>query len=218
MKKQIFISIIFSYVLLFIVWFAYTLYGIPYLRNSFGTEKLEVLNGIIKCIVWILPAYSWIFRFDNHLWLQQNKLFQKSNTYFFYLFALLFIFMGFYKQYQFQIPFKFPQWYQWIGLFLIVGITEEMMFRGWIMNGFLSILKSSYLPNIFQSLLFVGIHIPIWLLTGQSQNLLYSSVFVFLMGLFFGWIFYTTKSLRCSIILHMIYDGTILLFGLNGIV
>ena len=51
---------------------------------------------------------------------------------------------------------------------LFVGITEEMVFRGWLLNVTVS-EKRKWLPIIINAVMFLLIHFPIWIKSGVKH-------------------------------------------------
>ncbi|MEI4802291.1 CPBP family intramembrane glutamic endopeptidase [Bacillus sp. FJAT-51639] len=87
---------------------------------------------------------------------------------------------------------------------LLVGITEEIVFRGFILQELNKIL-SFWKANIITSFLFLIIHYAIWIYDGVFFDL-WSHIYVFLIGIFFGLIFKKTRSLWSVIILHSFHN------------
>jgi len=85
-----------------------------------------------------------------------------------------------------------------LGAMLIGPIIEEIFFRGTILKGFLS----NYTPKmaiIVSALIFGVIHI--------RPEQVWGAI---LLGLFFGWIYYKTRSIGITIILHIIANFSII--------
>lgn len=101
--------------------------------------------------------------------------------------------------------------------FLIVGFAEEMVYRGWGMNALASFM-SVKAANICSSLYFVLLHFPSyfihWFLDGNLalSTMLVQAVYVFVLGLIFGYIFRKSKSLLPSMFLHFWSDFASVLF------
>ncbi|MFA5296676.1 MAG: type II CAAX endopeptidase family protein [Lutibacter sp.] len=87
------------------------------------------------------------------------------------------------------------------GVLIIGPILEEMIFRGIILKGLL-ISYSAKKAIIISAILFGLIH-------GKPLLILPAII----IGLFFGWIYYKTKSLGTTIVLHSITN----LFALSGV-
>lgn len=85
-----------------------------------------------------------------------------------------------------------------LGAIILAPILEEIIFRGTILRGFLS----NYSPKkaiIYSALIFGIIH--------GKPELIWGAI---LIGLFFGWVYYKTKSIGITIILHVVANFSVL--------
>jgi membrane protease YdiL (CAAX protease family) len=90
---------------------------------------------------------------------------------------------------------------------VLPALGEEMLFRGLLMKFAKKHSKSMVLPLVITSLLFAGVHFNV-----------YGFVSLFFAGLLLGLVYYLTGSLWCSILFHLIINGSqiaLLYFG-NG--
>ena len=96
---------------------------------------------------------------------------------------------------------------------LFVGITEESVFRGWLLNATLDRL-GRWRALIVNSLLFLAIHFPKWIVSDEFLYAFTSFGFaeVIALSLLFGWSFLRTRNLLLSIALHMFYDLVVMMF------
>ena len=88
-----------------------------------------------------------------------------------------------------------------LSILIIAPAIEELLFRGIILNGFLSNYSSSK-AIIFSALLFGAIHLV-------PSNICTATI----VGLLLGWVYYQTKSLLYTTILHV----TANIFGLIAV-
>jgi|TARA_B110000240_G_C13374458_1_gene399683 membrane protease YdiL (CAAX protease family) len=85
----------------------------------------------------------------------------------------------------------------WMGLILLAPILEEIIFRGIVLKGFLI----NYNPKkaiLLSAIVFGIVHME----PTQVIN-------AFIIGLFFGWIYYKTKSILITMILHFIANSSV---------
>jgi len=96
---------------------------------------------------------------------------------------------------------------------LFVGITEESVFRGWLLNATLD-RWGKWCALIVNSLLFLAIHFPKWIVSGEFVYAFTSFGFaeVIALSLLFGWSFLRTRNLLLPIALHMFYDLVVMMF------
>lgn len=105
-----------------------------------------------------------------------------------------------------------------VGTVLFVGITEEMVFRGFLLNALLKKHMRAAAAIVITALLFVLIHFPFWISSGLPAKGLWevarSCLTIFLLGCVFGGSFLLDKNLLTPIILHMVWNlFALLLFG-----
>ena len=82
----------------------------------------------------------------------------------------------------------------YIKMVIIAPILEEIIFRGYILNGFLT-RYNSYLAIGLSSIFFAFFHFN-----------LYQFIYTFFLGFFCGWYFYRTKNLLSCIFIHSIFN------------
>ncbi|WP_148040450.1 CPBP family intramembrane glutamic endopeptidase [Brevibacillus fluminis] len=108
--------------------------------------------------------------------------------------------------YSFQGSFHFDLGWRWFTT-LLFAIPEEVLFRGFILHK-LSSSMTFMKANLFASLLFVSIHLPIWLLQGGASlpKLIGNGATVFLVGYGLSLLVKRTNSLWSSTIVHTVYN------------
>lgn len=176
---------------------------------------------ILKIVLWLLPAIWLIRRYKAHLYISLKDMFAQKVNWLKQLpiFALftIYIVIGVLLErgaVSLSPSFVWPQ-LLWV---LAVGVTEEMVFRGWLLNATIkgASRRKQWAMATFNSLLFLGIHLPIWLFTGQIDAVFSSFSFLSVIGLsfIFSWLFIKTKSIVPAIVLHVYWDLLIILaFG-----
>ena len=90
----------------------------------------------------------------------------------------------------------------WVGG-LLVGLFEEIPFRGFILQK-LSKRVNFMIANIITTILFVSVHLPIWLY--GNVNLASSIPSVFVVSLVFGYLFEEYDSLWVTIVCHSVFN------------
>ena len=95
---------------------------------------------------------------------------------------------------------------------LFVGITEEMVFRGWLLNVTIS-EERKWLP-IINAIMFMFIYFPIWIVSGKfiSSFVNLDFMIVPILSIIFSWTFIKSKNIWIPITLHMYWDLLICLF------
>jgi len=86
----------------------------------------------------------------------------------------------------------------------MAGLAEEIVFRGLILQEFNKKL-AFWKANIMTALLFLVIHYPIWIYNDFIFQF-GSHIYIFLIGLLFGFVFKKTGSLWTVILLHAFHN------------
>jgi membrane protease YdiL (CAAX protease family) len=94
----------------------------------------------------------------------------------------------------------------WFGEIIFVGLSEEVVFRGLILQ---KIQESSnfWLANIVSSALFILIHVPYWILIQKYEldtAMLQHSLSIMWISLLLGFVLKKSKSLWACMIIHSI--------------
>lgn len=89
---------------------------------------------------------------------------------------------------------------------LTVGIFEEIPFRGFILQKFMCRMHF-ITANLITSILFIIIHLPIWVLSGN--NILDSIKCLLFISLILGYMFKESDSLWVPIICHSVFNLSI---------
>jgi len=99
------------------------------------------------------------------------------------------------------------------GRIIMAGINEEIVFRGLVLQN----LQETYSfgrSNVISSFLFVIAHLPYWYVWGRFSGplmpVIYDVIFLFAMGLFWGFLVKKTNSLWSSIIHHSVNNLLVL--------
>lgn len=188
--------------------------------NHLNPIASELIGQTIKLLVWTLPAILLIryFHDDMKIGLKEmftNKL-QWSRDYLFasVIIALLvvrpihawFIYgeLGISPNF---VPIRL------LGAVVFVGITEEIVFRGFLLNAFLKKLKMQYAIAL-DAVLFTLIHYPIWIYRGfEVSDIATSSIQVAVISVGFAYSFIKTRNIFVPIALHMAWNLSIHLFA-----
>lgn len=196
------------YAMLLGVWFAweyslrYAFSGMPVLNAFYG--------GFVKVLLWCIPAFFLIHRFESDMVVPLKPLF---TTRFKWggvgLYALVFLVFHaasvFLKKQTVSFGEINPA--EMIGPVLFAGITEEAVFRGWLLNASLKKMKE-WQAIACNAVLFLVMHFPIWLHGGQFGVIFTGGGFLTVMALsvVFSYTFIQTRSLIPPILLHMLWN------------
>jgi hypothetical protein len=97
---------------------------------------------------------------------------------------------------------------------LLTAISEETVFRGYILSRLSEVIKSSYWPLVISSLMFVTVYLPMsfFILHYSGAQMVAYFFLVFVLGMGGGWVYMRSKSLAAPIIVHTLWSWVILLF------
>lgn len=213
------ITALIVYVILFYgIWSVWELWVKPFIDNNIANEYLSQLikSVIVKNAVWILPAVLLINRFNNDMYVGLKEMFTTKVRLLRYILVFLtftvYLLAGAYLQ-KGKIAISETFGFYKLIIVLFVGINEETVFRGWLLNAAVS-KKKKWLPVIINSLMFLLIHFPGWIFEGvfirQFQSLGFLSPVI--LGIIFGWTFIKSKSIWIPVSLHMYWDLLMFLF------
>lgn len=143
---------------------------------------------------------------DNHtIYLQMGQKNKMLNLTFWgtIIFSVLGIFL--YPQFLHRTSLTFFNLSYLLPIFILFAISnafvEETFFRG----GAMAVLSNKmpfWVANLIQGVLFAAIH----LFNPMSRNLMLFVGLTFLLGIFWGWLTRSTKSLIPAIVLHIVAD------------
>jgi len=195
--------------LFFAIWSARELVVQPAFLSPLDNILSELIGESLKLLIWTLPAFLLIKHFHDDMWIGLKEMFTTKPKWFTNA-PMLFIVLApilrvFFIHRTIAIDPDFDPT-RLIGGVLFVGITEELVFRGFLLNAFLKKLemkRAIALNEVF----FVLIHYPIWIYNGLDVTaFLTSSVAIFALGVLFSYSFIKTRNIFIPIALHMIWN------------
>ena len=210
-KPKIPVIIIYS-VLFYGIWTLWELFGRSAVSSFFTNEYLSrfIQEGIIKVLVWFLPAVCLVRYFKDDVYIGLKDMFTNQVKILKYLpvylgFTVFLIIGAFITKGKLAVSDSFR--YSDLIDVLFVGITEEMVFRGWLLNVTVS-EKRKWLPIIINALMFLLIHFPIWIANGVLVDSFTSLNFlcVPVLSVIFSLTFIKSKNIWIPITLHMYWD------------
>jgi len=188
--------------------------GLPNQRNQY-------IYGYISRLIWVMPFLllilkgkcggtilpKQVFGFHFH-WKSFFLAFAASTIYAFC--GMLLVHGGWWAAPGFAFP-------QELCKYLLVGFVEELVYRGFGLN-MLSGYMSGRRANVISSLFFVAVHLPSYLIHWYCDGtllvtaMLTQAISAFILGLLFGVVFWKSKSVWASAILHFWYDFSFVMF------
>ena len=186
--------------------------------NAVVENKLlsSVITELIKILVWTVPAAILINRFKDVIYISLKEMFSTKVNWLKYLpvfiIFVLYILGGVILQngnLQISSNFRIDE----VISLLFVGITEELVFRGWLLNMTVKENKK-WVPIAINAGLFLAIHFPIWIYQGVfiSNFTSLSFLCVVALSIVFSWTFIKSKNILVPIALHTFWNLLVLLF------
>ena len=197
--------------LFFALWTLMELLVFPMISDALGTWPDAVICNIIKLLIWTAPAAFLIRRYSLDLYISPVITFSRKGSllciiiaaaFFLYHLTVCYVMYG-------QISYVNLSAHSLLGPVLLVGITEETVFRGWLLNAFLA--KMNPLTAVLiNAVLFLLIHFPIWITKGLFQVnpavFIVNCASIMLLSIIFSLSFMKSKSIVIPIILHMCWN------------
>lgn len=225
MNEKRFPLLLVGYTVIFCaVWAVYTLLLKPMICGVLGEETLIsslVRSGVIKNLVWTLPAALLIAKYRNACMVSLKDMFvQRKKDWLswlpVFLFFVIYILIGAWRLHG-GIGIVDTFGVDDIVTVIFVGLTEELVFRGWLLNATYKesdSQKRQYIAIGLNALLFLCIHFPIWISTGDFVTNFTSLGFVsiLVLSVVFSLAFVKTKNIVIPIALHMFWDLLVFLF------
>lgn len=170
-----------------------------------ATLAYALANIATRLLLWVIPVFVYL-RYIDHIhplaYLKLNHGWKRGILLGFALSLLNFFGM--------LLRFGPPHfsihdltWNSILSTSILIGFFEEIPFRGFIFQK-LQERFPFWLANLLSSLLFLSIHLPGWIML---HTLIWSNVIsIFVLGVIFATIFYSSKTLWSSIITHSLND------------
>ncbi len=201
------------YVILFYaLWTAFELLVKNRLDSTIQNTVLCTLvkSGLIKNCVWTLPAILLIRHFQSDVYIPLKEMFSTKINWL--KVAPIFLIFTVYVLAGAVLHHGKPGIVPGFGaeeviIVLFVGLTEEMVFRGWLLNVTFS-ENRKWLGLIGNAILFVAIHFPKWIAAGTLLAAFTSLQFLEIaaLSIVFSLTFLRSKNILVPIFLHMYYD------------
>lgn len=200
------------------IWTAWEFWTKPFINNSIDNEFISQLikSGLIKNMVWTFPAILLIRHFKSDVYITLKEMFSAKVNWLKYLpifivFTLCILAGSVVRNGGLQISGDFGA--DKIIIVLFVGLTEETVFRGWLLNAVIREDKK-LLCIIINAVMFLAIHFPTWLCNGVFISNFASLGFleILVLSVIFGCTFIKSRSILVPIALHMYWDLLIFMF------
>lgn len=178
------------------------------LKNEVITEFLKEV--VIKNLLWTIPAIALIKYFKDDVYIPLKEMFStKVNVLkylpIFIIFTIFLLCNSFVLNGKITISESFG--IDDIIIFISVGLTEEIVFRGLLLNVTFREDKK-WQAVLINSLMFLAIHFPIWIRNGIFITAFtgFSFVPIIILSIIFSWSFIKSRNILVPIALHTYWD------------
>ncbi len=178
------------------------------LKNEVITEFLKEV--VIKNLLWTIPAIALIKYFKDDVYIPLKEMFStKVNVLkylpIFIIFTIFLLCNSFVLNGKITISESFG--IDDIIIFISVGLTEEIVFRGLLLNVTFREDKK-WQAVLINSLMFLAIHFPIWIHNGIFITAFtgFSFVPIIILSIIFSWSFIKSRNILVPIALHTYWD------------
>ena len=208
---------------LYAAWSVTELLIAPPMKEALDNDFLYTLlrDGVIKNLIWTLPALFLMRHFSDELAFPFKGIYRyrRQNSPYLLIAVLMTVAVvggSILRHHGFSLSPSFKGSDLLIVLF--VGISEETVFRGFLLNATLKYADTTFKKGLaagINSILFLLIHFPVWITSGTFVSNFTSMSFlsVVLLSVLFSYCFIKCKNLAVVIFLHSFYDMLIFLFG-----
>lgn len=207
-------TLVVYFVVFYAAWAVCTLWLMPIvdlIPNEYVATFLK--NGVLKSLVWALPSATLIARHRDGVEVSLRGMFTERVNWLEYLpilvlFAVYVLVGAYTRDGSVSVSPEFR--YSDLIVVLFVGVTEELVFRGWLLNATIKGKQGDdlYVPIGVNALLFLTVHFPRWVADGVLVSNFTSLAFVSILVLsgIFSYTFVKSRSLWVPIVLHSFWD------------
>ena len=210
--KQKTITLIIYAVIFYAVWTAFEFLCKPFINDHIDNEVISQIlkSAVIKNLVWTVPAILLVRHFASEVHIGLKEMFRPKTDWLgalpiFAAFTVFILANSYMVRGTIAISDKFdPVSFIWL---LFVGLTEEMVFRGWLLNATYREDKKWLVIGI-NAVMFMMIHFPRWIHEGLFVSIFTSFGFIIILTLsfVFSLTFLKNRNILIPIALHMYWD------------
>ena len=214
-KRELTVGTIVIYcVIFYFIWSLRELVVRPVFLDSLTGLPFQIVESSMKLLVWTMPALLLIRHFKEDMWIGLSEMLETKPKWFKSAPILLLVLTpllisGISGGLAISPELKPVTLIESV---LFAGITEEVVFRGFLLNSTIKKMKLPY-AIVLNAVLFWLIHFPYWIyLKHDLLTFLGGGITVMAVSALFSFSFVKTKNIFTPIILHMIYNLCVILF------
>ena len=202
------------------IWTLFEFLGKPVIDEIFHGEigSQIVKTVVIKNLVWVLPAALLVHYYKDDVCIGLKEMFTAKVKWLKFLPVFLFFVLyplicGYLRKGSLTLDSDFGA--KEIIMYSFVGITEEMVFRGWLLNAMVGKeRRNQWKAILLSSLMFVAIHIPTWTIHCELAGVFlhFGFVQIIILSIIFSVTFLKSRNILVPVALHMIFDFLVDMF------
>ncbi|TYQ16651.1 UNVERIFIED_CONTAM: hypothetical protein Cloal_3218 [Acetivibrio alkalicellulosi] len=203
--------------LFFLVWTVYELLFRPQLA-MFDTIFLMILHRGLKVLVWTVPVFiilKFVYKEAPLIVLRLTSNLKKGFKWGFLIGAIItaYLLIRSCLLGQFKLNLHINLEYL-IGAVILIGITEEVVFRGFILQKLME-WNGFWRSNLITAVLFLLIHYPSWYMNQRlaMPGVLWNSIYLILFSMLQGYLLKKSKSLWSCMLVHSINNLMVVIIG-----
>jgi membrane protease YdiL (CAAX protease family) len=194
--------------MLFLAWTLYTFFVSPNLNMQ---HSPLYSYDVFKLLIWVLPIFAYL-KYEKVNVLTYLKLKGQTNNAIKWtiLVSLIFIVYQLLGRLAISQEIRFNLFFgldKWIKVVLLAGFTEELLFRGFLLQKIAKYIHFEF-ANIITAIFFLLIHIPGLFVTHQFPTGIVLKIslfsFLFIFSIIEGYILKKSGSLWACIVIHSI--------------
>lgn len=199
-----------SYIGLLIIWGLIELVIVPFMGQWLSTHDIEFIKEVVfKIVIWLLPAILLCRYYDNFLNVQRKGGFSIKSKWLKVLSILsLFTVIHFISAYAQNGNISINSSFQITDILMAisVGISEEMVFRGWLLN--ICLWDKKWACIMINAGMFLLIHFPVWIQQDMLSVYISSGAFlqIIILSVIFSVAFIKSRNILVPIVLHAYWD------------
>ena len=208
-------TLVVSFFIFYLIWIvrATIFYNAVDLSIESETGRL-IFSNIIKFLLWVIPAGLYVFYREKQNLLINLKItspinwrglgigFAASVLYFVVVFRVDKLYSN--RTLTPLLHASASAWLVTLAQVFFSPISEEILFRGFVLPQLMDRMPF-WKANMLQAILFAAMHWPNWIwVNGFQAWIMVTSVSIFILALFLGWLLRRTNSIWPPILVHII--------------
>ena len=208
-------TLVVSFFIFYLIWIvrATIFYNAVDLSIESETGRL-IFSNIIKFLLWVIPAGLYVFYREKQNLLINLKItspinwrglgigFAASVLYFVVVFTVDKLYSN--RTLTPLLHASASAWLVTLAQVFFSPISEEILFRGFVLPQLMDRMPF-WKANMLQAILFAAMHWPNWIwVNGFQAWIIVTSVSIFILALFLGWLLRRTNSIWPPILVHII--------------